>query len=93
MENIIDDKTIFLISNSNDSFYDIIMNDKIMQIKTNKEELLSILRKKIELTISSDFVFLFNNSDISKEYEKETKIEEILINEKISILSKDKYLE
>lgn len=64
-----------------------------MQIKTNKEELLSILRKKIELTISSDFVFLFNNSDISKEYEKETKIEEILINEKISILSKDKYLE
>ena len=44
---IIDNKKIiFLTSNSNDRFYDIIMNDKIIQIKTNKDEVLSNLRKK-----------------------------------------------
>ncbi len=47
---IIDNKKIiFLTSNSNDRFYDIIMNDKIIQIKTNKDEVLSSLRKKIRI--------------------------------------------
>ena len=85
---IIDNKKIFLTSNSNDSIYDIIMNDKIIQIKANKDEVLSSLRKKIELKISSDFEFLFNDSDISQKDENETTIEEILTNEKIYICSK-----